>query len=174
MERGIFAGSRLDLWDAAMSGVREFACVRSSRMRPRLHQFLASRGIALTAEARERFLDAVETEYAAALKLLVRRAEGDFKSDTRPERFPKFAQAPRASLSGPSCFGLFEAWIQAEVSRAVAQSIVGARCSSTCRRIFRTAAPARSPQDEARAWKDQFDHGQPLAPRTVSDIWLIG
>src|SRR5262249_45259290 len=80
-------------------------------------QFLAMRGLVLTNEARDRFLDAVEDEFAAALKLLVRRANRDYTPDTRPERFPKFAQAQVSGIlpsgHGPSCFELFEAWIKA-------------------------------------------------------------
>src|SRR5262249_13600428 len=76
-------------------------------------QFLASRGIVLTPEARDRFLDAVDGEFGAALKLLVRRANRDYTPDTRAKRFPKFAQAPQLSHSGPLCFELFEAWIRA-------------------------------------------------------------
>ena len=63
-------------------------------------QFLASRGLVLTPESRDRFLDAVGTEFAAALKLLVKRASGDYTPDIRPDRFPKFAPAPLAPASG--------------------------------------------------------------------------
>jgi hypothetical protein len=134
-------------------------------------QFLASSGIALTAEARERFLDAVETEYAAALKLLLRRAEGDFKSDTRPERFPKFTQAPRASLSGPSCFELFEAWIQTnKPSRSTVDRWRAVFLDLQAHFSDRNAGSIT--QDEARAWKDRLITDNRSA-RTVSDIWLI-
>jgi integrase len=147
-----------------------------ARMRPLVAdkadtaQFLASRGLALTAEARNGFLDAVETELFAAYDLIIRRGSGDYSPDTRPERFPKFVLAPLASPAGPSCFELFEAWIKA----------TGARNSTINRwravfldlqSHFADRSAGSITEDEARAWKDRLITPKRSA-RTVSDIWV--
>jgi integrase len=134
-------------------------------------QFLASRGLALTAEARDRFLDAVADEFSAALQLLVRRANRDYTPDTRPERFPKFAPVPQVSSSGPSCFELFEAWIRA--------ANPGTSTVDRWRAVFldlqshfadRSAGSITA--DEAREWKDRLVT-EARSAKTVSDIWLV-
>jgi hypothetical protein len=72
-------------------------------------QFLASKGLALTKEARDLFLDAVGNEFLPAIQLLIRRAKDDYTPDTRPERFPQFVQAsPISQVEGPTCGELFE------------------------------------------------------------------
>jgi integrase len=133
-------------------------------------QFLASRGLALTLEARERFLDAVADEFGHALKLLITRAEGDYSPDTRPQRFPKFAPATLASSAGPSCFELFQAWIKASE-----------RGNSTINRWravfldqqshFADRSAGSITEDEARAWKDRLITPERSAG-TVRDIWV--
>jgi len=134
-------------------------------------QFLASRGLALTPEARERFLDAVEDEFSAALRLLVRRANRDYTPDTRPQRFPKFAPIPHAASRGPSCFELFEAWVKAVTP--------GASTIDRWRAVFldlqshfvdRSAGSIAA--DEAHEWKDRLVTKERSA-KTVSDIWLV-
>jgi integrase len=134
-------------------------------------QFLASRGLALSTEARERFLDAVDDEFAAALKLLIQRAKGDYTPDIRPQRFPKFAPAPHAASRGPSCFELFEAWVKAVTP--------GASTIDRWRAVFldlqshfvdRSAGSITA--DEAHEWKDRLVTKERSA-KTVSDIWLV-
>jgi integrase len=134
-------------------------------------QFLANRGIALTAEARDRFLDAVEDEFSAALQLLVRRANRDYTPDTRPQRFPKFAPAPHAASRAPSCFELFEAWV-----KAVAP---GASTIDRWRAVFldlqshfADGSAGSITADEAHEWKDRLVTKERSA-KTVSDIWLV-
>jgi integrase len=134
-------------------------------------QFLASRGLVLTAEARNRFLDAVDDEFAATLKIIIRRANRDYTPDTRPERFPKFAPAFQLSPSGQSCFELFEAWIKA----------VNPRTSTIDRwravfldlqSHFADRSAGSITQDEARHWKDRLVTKKRSA-KTVSEIWLV-
>jgi integrase len=134
-------------------------------------QFLASRGLALTPEARDRFLNAVIDEFSAALQLLVRRANRDYTPDTRPQRFPKFAPVPQALASGPSCFELFQGWIKAVNP--------GASTINRWRAVFldlqahfvdRSAGSITA--DEAHEWKDRLVTKERSA-KTVSDIWLI-
>ena len=81
-------------------------------------QFLASRGITLTNEARKRFLDCVLDNYIAALSLLESRAEGDYSSDTTPQTFPKFEKR-RQEHAGATAWELFTEWVKAMVSRLI-------------------------------------------------------
>lgn len=134
-------------------------------------QFLASRGLALAAEARDRFLDAVDDEFGAALKLLIQRAKGDYTPDTRPERFPRLALSSSGAPSGPSCFELFEGWIRAASPgtstidrwRAVFLDLQSHFADCTANSIT---------QDDARKWKDRLVTKKRSA-KTVSDIWLV-
>jgi integrase len=133
-------------------------------------QFLAHKGLALTPEGRDRFMDAVETEFDAALKLLIQRAKGDYTPDSRPERFPKFAPALLASSVGPSCFGLFEAWIKAsERGDSTINRWRGVFLDLQSHFVDRSAGSIT--EDEARAWKDRLITPKRSA-RTVADIWI--
>jgi hypothetical protein len=58
-------------------------------------QFLGSRGLALSNEARTLCLDCVLDNYVAALSLLERHAEGDYSPDELLATFPKFNGGPR-------------------------------------------------------------------------------
>jgi hypothetical protein len=135
-------------------------------------EFLVSRGLALTVEAHDRFLDAVETEYIAALNLLMRRGTGDYSRDDRPDRFPKFAPTPAArySSAGPSCFELFEAWIKSGQPRP--STITRWRAVFlNLQSHFGDRSGSSITHDEAREWKDRLITKKRSA-RTVSDIWL--
>jgi len=70
-------------------------------------QFLATQKTALNNAARSLFLDFLYKDLAAALKLLIRRSEGDYSSDKYRERFPKF----EASDTGETPTQLFERWV---------------------------------------------------------------
>jgi integrase len=137
----------------------------------RTAQFLASRGLALTPEARDHFLDGVADEFGHALRLLIARAKGDYSPDTRPQRFPKFALIPQPSLGGPSCFELFERWIKAahpststvDRWRAVFLDL---------RSHFADHSAGSITADEAREWKDRLVT-EARSAKTVSDIWLV-
>src|ERR1700719_4242224 len=79
-------------------------------------RFLASRGLALSGDARELFLDAVTTNYIAALGLLKRQARGDYSPDPLPSTFPAW-EAPgktagRSAARGAALapLALFDAW----------------------------------------------------------------
>ena len=135
-------------------------------------QFLAGKGIALTNEARDLFLDCVQDELLAALRLLERRAEGDFGADPRPQRFPKFSPKSTATCSGRTCWDLFEAWVKL---KKPAISTV-----NRWRTVFlnlQSAFPDRSAdtisEQEAKDWADRLI-GPGRSARTVSDIWVMG
>ena len=53
-------------------------------------QFLAIKGLVLNNEARDRFLDWLYEDLAAALRKLMRVARGDYSDTGTLERFPKF------------------------------------------------------------------------------------
>lgn len=71
-------------------------------------QFFGSRGMVLSNEASALFLDKLEPEFVAAVRLLRRRAEGDFRPDKRPERFLKL---PDGRPAGMGFWKLFETWV---------------------------------------------------------------
>ena len=70
-------------------------------------QFLATKAMVLNNEARDLFLDFLYTDLAAALKLLIRRSEGDYSPDEYLKRFPKFEGAD----TGETPWQLFEKWV---------------------------------------------------------------
>jgi hypothetical protein len=45
--------------------------------------------VVLSEDAEATFLDAMEEEFEPAIRLLIRRAEGDYEPDRRPEKFPE-------------------------------------------------------------------------------------
>jgi hypothetical protein len=135
-------------------------------------QFLASKGLALTNEARDLFLDAVGDEFVPAIQLLIRRANDDYTHDRRPERFPKFVQAsPASQLDGPTCSELFEGWIKASEPRP--STINRWRAVFLDLQSHFSDRSAQSiTQDDARAWKDRLITKDRSA-KTVSEIWLV-
>jgi hypothetical protein len=71
-------------------------------------QFLALKSTALRNEARNLFLDFLYEDLAAALKLLLRRFEGNYSPDKYAERFPKTVEGID---SGITPWELFTKWI---------------------------------------------------------------
>ena len=80
-------------------------------------QFLATKRLVLNGEARDSFLDWLYEDLAAALRKLIRVAQGDYKDDKYAERFPKFV----GSDTGETPQQLFEAWV---IERKPARSSV--------------------------------------------------
>jgi integrase len=80
----------------------------------RAEQFLASKGLVLTHEAHDLFIDCVVEAYLTAVQLLERRARGDFTADESLEQFPKFEPAPKSHKDpiGLTPWKLFEAWVE--------------------------------------------------------------
>lgn len=95
----------------------------------RVSQFLADKGIVLSAGARQRLAAAIVTEYVAAVTLLRKRANGDYTRDQRPGRFPV---APEGRPAGMTCWQLFEAWVK-ERNPKPATGIGAVVCSCICR-----------------------------------------
>ena len=72
-------------------------------------RFLAARRIALDSASRDLFFDCLYGDFAAALKLLIQRARGDYTRDARPTQFPQFERSPDF---GVTPWRLFEQWIE--------------------------------------------------------------
>lgn len=133
----------------------------------RTSQFLAVKAITLAPEARDRFLEALIPEYAAAIRLLQRRADGDYTHDTRPTRFPKTGLGKPA---GMACWQLFEAWV---AERQPKPSTVDRRRAVFLhlQEHFGERDIASITDDEAVAWKDSLI-GPERSGRTINDVWI--
>jgi integrase len=132
--------------------------------------FLSEKGIVLTPEARENFLDALERHYSAALGLMTRWSDGDYRPDTRPERFPDFNDVPKERPAGLTCWQLFEAW--------VAERKPGPATVNRWRAVFLALAErfngrdiATITADEALEWKDTLVTPKRSA-QVVNATWL--
>jgi integrase len=77
----------------------------------KLDQFLADRGLVLTPESYDLFVDYVLEEYVAAVLQMKQRALGDYSRDERLDQFPAFAGSPlRQKRDGLTPWTLFAAW----------------------------------------------------------------
>lgn len=129
-------------------------------------QFLAAKGIALSAAARELFLNCLYPDLAAALSLLIRRSEGDYSPDKYPERFPRLQLN-----TGISAFELFEKWIE---ERKPANSSVDRwrGVFLDLKRHFGATRPIGSVlPEEAQVWTNGLVNSQRQAS-TVRDVWI--
>jgi hypothetical protein len=73
-------------------------------------QFLHTKRLVLDEPSRRMFLDHLCGDFAAALELLIKRAQGNYEPDDYARRFPKFENSGDAGL-GP--WQLFERYVQA-------------------------------------------------------------
>lgn len=127
-------------------------------------QFLAAKGMALAAEARDLFLDNLYADLAAALSLLLRRAEGDYSPDQYSQRFPKLETT--TSLTPQA---LFDKWI--EVRKPAASTVDRWRgVFLEMQQQFSGGVSAILPE-EAQRWIDGLTNGDREAS-TVRDVWL--
>jgi integrase len=70
-------------------------------------QFLATKALVLTNDAREQFLDHLYKDLAEALRRIVRLSEGDYSPDKYRERFPKLERGD----TGETPTHLFARWV---------------------------------------------------------------
>lgn len=133
-------------------------------------QFLAARRIALDNASRDLFLDALYDDFGVALKLLIRRAHGDYTPDTWPLRFPQLhlVEQRRAAVE-QSPWKLFEAWVRA---REPAEATV-ARWRGVFLDLDEKFSGADEPlnEDTAQAWAREKVTPERAAV-TVRDIWV--
>lgn len=71
-------------------------------------QFLHTKRLVLDEPSRRMFLDHLYGDFAAALKLLIKRAQGDYRPDDYALRFPTFENS-RDTGHGP--WELFALWV---------------------------------------------------------------
>ncbi len=138
----------------------------------RADQFLASKGLALTPEAYDLFIDCIVEAYLAAVLLLKRRARRDFTPDGRLEQFPKFEVAPKPHKApqGLTPWKLFKAWVEArEPGRATVDRWRAVFLDLENHFKGRTAASITP--DEAQAWAEGSITTERSAT-TVKDIWV--
>jgi hypothetical protein len=129
-------------------------------------QFLAIKAMVLNNEARDLFLDFLYRDLAAALKLLIRRSEGDYSPDKYRERFPKF----EGTDSGETPTQLFERWVAER--KPTASSIESwqyvFRAMAEC---FKDRSAASIRADEAQEWISSLVT-QERSARTVDNTWI--
>ena len=70
-------------------------------------QFLAVKGVVLSAKARDLLFDCLYEDLSAALRRLIRQAKGDYRDDKYAERFPKFEGEDK----GETPQQLFDKWV---------------------------------------------------------------
>ena len=129
-------------------------------------QFLAMKGLVLSAEARDLFLDCLYVDLSAALRRLIRQAKGDYRDDKHAERFPKFEGGDR----GETPKQLFERWT---TERAPAQSTVETwqYFFDALSAHFKERSAASITPDEAQAWVKGLV-GSERSAATVRNNWI--
>jgi integrase len=139
-------------------------------------RFLHEQDRALSDSAMHRLLDVLEDEFPAALRLLSRRAEGDWSRDHRPEKFPQHTAASallpaqEAKLSGLTIWGAFELWIEGR--KPAAASINRWRAVFVnLRERFADRDAARVTPYDAQQWADSLTNTE-RSPHVVDEVWL--
>ena len=128
-------------------------------------EFLSAHKTKLSPNASVLFLDYIADDLAAAMKLFIRRAEGDLSDDTYPKKFPTFAVD-----TGVTVKQLFQQWVVARKPRA--SSVDRWRgVFLELQKRFPNAAAAILPT-EAQDWLDGLISEERSGGKTVRDIWL--
>jgi hypothetical protein len=130
-------------------------------------QFLAAKQVVLTNDARNRFLDFLYGDLAAALKRLLRRSKGDYSPDKYAERFPKTVAG---TDSGITSWPLFTKWID---ERQPARSTVESwrYVFQELETQFKDRSAASIMPEEASAWVKALISPERSAA-TVKRTWL--
>jgi integrase len=132
--------------------------------------FLASEGLALTADANILFVDAVSQRLFTAYAVLEQRAHGDYSRDTYPDTFPTYVDQRRGASTGKSCWDLFGAYVEATKPKAGTVNRWRAVFKHLQAAFSETSAGALT-EDDARAWKDTLVTPKRRAV-TVDAVWL--
>ena len=131
-------------------------------------RFLAAKRIALDSASRDLFLDCLYEDFAAALKLLIQRARGDYTPDTRPTQFPQFERSPDPGITP---WRLFEQWIEKtkpKISTVDRWRAVFVRL----REDFPDRSAASLSPEEIRDWVGALINST-RSPVTVRDVWVV-
>ena len=158
-----------------------WAWIQSEEAKPRVlpvvadtaktSQFLSSRGLTLNKDAFNLFLGFVLVEYLETVKLLERRAQGDYTPDTRPQRFPKFKLTKATASSEATPWELFDGWVKAS-KRAPATVTRWRVVFLEMQKYFEGRTANSLTEDEVRGWIEKLITPERSAV-TVSDVWLI-
>ena len=128
-------------------------------------QFLALKRLTLNSEARDRFLDWLYDDLAAALRKLKSVAQGDYQDDGYTKRFPKF-EGPD---TGKTPQQLFEEWV---AERKPARSSVESwrYVFTEMTKHFKDRSAASISLDEAQEWIRTLTDKR--SPSTVRKNWI--
>jgi integrase len=130
-------------------------------------QFLSSKRMVLDEHSRNLFLDHLYGDFAAALKLLIKRARGDYAADDYPVQFPKFENS-RDTGQGPwELFGLWVKTVKPAASTVDRWRGVFLKLGAD----FAGRTGSITPE-EAQEWADNLISAERSA-RTVHDVWVI-
>jgi hypothetical protein len=132
--------------------------------------FLASEGLALTADATILFVDAVAQRLFSAYAVLEQRANGDYSRDAYPDTFPAYVdQQCGATTTGMNCWDLFGAYVAAK--QPAASTINRWRAVFKHLLVAFPGSAGALTEENARAWKDTLVTPKRRAV-TVDAIWL--
>ncbi len=130
-------------------------------------QFLRLKRLVLDEPSRNLFLDHLYGDFAAALKLLIQRARGDYSEDTYALRFPKFDSARD---TGHEPWRLFELWVDTvKPASATVDRWRGVFLQLGTEFAGRTAGSI-TPED-AQEWADKLVSAERSA-QTVRGVWV--
>jgi integrase len=130
-------------------------------------QFFALKQIALTNDARKLFLDFLYADLAAALKLLLRRLEGNYSPDKYADQFPRTVEG---TDSGITPWDLFAKWV--DERKPAASSIESWRyVFAAIQADFNDRSAGSIMPEEAAAWIKGRVSAKRSA-RTVANTWL--
>ncbi|WP_052026948.1 site-specific integrase [Rhodovulum sp. PH10] len=130
-------------------------------------RFLAHRKLALDETSRGMFLDFLYRDMAAGLRLLIRRAKGDYSPDEHPKEFPEFERTPDPGLTP---WALFEQWI-AEKKPATSTVDRWRGVFVQLREDFPDRSAGSISPEDAQEWIRGLPNDQ-RSPQTVRDVWL--
>jgi integrase len=129
-------------------------------------QFLAMKGIALNPTAHALFLDWLYDDLSAALRRLIRVAQGDYRDDKYAERFPRFEGAD----AGETPQQLFVKWVS-EKKPAVSTVESWHYVFTAMAAYFQGRSAASITPDEAQAWISGLV-GAERSARTVDNTYI--
>jgi integrase len=129
-------------------------------------QFLAMKGQVLSREAHDRFVDWLYEDLSAALRRLIRQAQGDYRDDGYAKRFPKF----EATDAGETPQQLFDRWVN-ERKPAVSTVDTWRYFFSDMSAHFEGRSGGSISPHEAQAWIAGLI-GKERSAATVRNNWL--
>ena len=130
-------------------------------------QFLAVRRMVLDAPSRDLFLDHLYGDFGEALRLLIKRAGGDYTADTHPLQFPKFSNGADAGLTP---WKLFDRYV---TEKRPADGTV-ARWRGVFLNLeaaFSGHSAASITKEEAQDWASNLGNSE-RTPTTVKNVWV--